>query len=79
MFFVLGVCTAEQTHLNILSVKVLQYSYTYQTKNTKTRTHPELCLSVLFFQKKLKAEAKKAIGQLQVRTLRQGDQVHHKK
>ncbi|KTG02085.1 hypothetical protein cypCar_00037187 [Cyprinus carpio] len=27
-------------------------------------------------QKKLKAEAKKAIGQLQVRTLRQGDQVH---
>lgn len=63
---VLSVCT---------HITVLQYSYT-SWKTSETRPDTSSCFSVHLLQKKLKAEAKKAIGQLRVRTLRPGDQVH---
>lgn len=75
-------CSRANTWAHFVLILVLRF-YNIHTlpekpvrpdqKYQNTLTH--FCLSVLF-QKKLKAEAKKAIGQLQVRTLRQGDQVH---
>uniref|UniRef100_A0A672LNW1 Ring finger protein 128a n=1 Tax=Sinocyclocheilus grahami TaxID=75366 RepID=A0A672LNW1_SINGR len=57
--------------------RVIQMSHPGSETRPKTPRHAHILSSVClfsFFQKKLKAEAKKAIGQLQVRTLRQGDQ-----